>query len=124
MRQLPADRIKAPDTLRAAAGDYIAPVASDILDLSTRYLANRKTDVERLRAALAARNFSALQHIGECMFCAGAPYGFRKITIFGRQIREACAQHDAKRIWPVLDEYEDYLAKVRILKVDPPALPR
>jgi hypothetical protein len=116
--------IETPEARRAADGDYIAPVTSDILDLSARYLANRKPDVERLRTALATHNFSALEDIGERMFAAGAPHGFRKITLFGKQIRAACAERDAKRLWPVVAEYEDYLAKVKLVVVDPPTLPQ
>lgn len=116
--------IETPDARRAADGDYIAPVTSDILDLSARYLANRKPDVERLRTALATHNYSALEDIGERMFAAGAPHGFRKITLFGKQIREACAERDAKRIWPVVAEYEDYLARVKLVEVDTPSLPQ
>jgi len=116
--------IETPDARRAEDGDYIAPVTSDILDLSARYLANRRPDVERLRTALAIHDYAALEDIGERMYAAGAPYGFRKITLFGKQIREACAQRDAKRLWPVVAEYEDYLANVKLVEVDPPSLPQ
>jgi hypothetical protein len=101
--------------------DLIALVPADLEDLLPVFLENRWQDVEKLRIALPAADFAVLQHLGERMYALGNPYGFRQITTFGRQIREACAvQHDVS-IKRVLEQYEEYLDKVEISIVPEPA---
>jgi hypothetical protein len=55
------------------------------------------------------------------MYALGNPYGFRQITTFGRQIREACAVQDDVSMKQVLEQCEDYLDKVKISIVPEPA---
>jgi hypothetical protein len=101
--------------------DLIALVPADLEDLLPTFLENRWQDVEKLRIALPDADFALLQHLGERMYALGNPYGFRQITTFGRQIREACAVQDDVSIKQVLEQYEDYLDKVKISIVPEPA---
>jgi len=97
--------------------DLVALVPADLSDLIAGFLQNRSQDIEKLKSALAAEDLAAAQQVGERMFALGNPYGFRQITTFGRQIREACALHDDVSIRQVLGHYEEYLGKVAITVV-------
>jgi hypothetical protein len=100
--------------------DLVARVPADLADLIPVFLENRSRERERLRRALEEGDFAKAQHLGETMYALGNPYGFRQITTFGRQIREACAAKDAAKIEQVLEEYGDYLGKVTMTVVAEP----
>src|ERR1700741_3747880 len=94
--------------------DLVDLVPADLSDLIAGFLQNRSQDIAKLKRALAAEDLAAALQVGERMFALGNPYGFRQITTFGRQIREACALHDDVSIRQVLLHYEEYLGKVTI----------
>lgn len=85
--------------------DLVALVPADLSDLIAGFLQNRSQDIAKLKSALAAEDLAAALQVGERMFALGNPYGFRQITTFGRQIREACALHDDVSIRQVLGHY-------------------
>lgn len=103
--------------------DLVALVPADLSDLVAAYLQNRSQDLEQLKSALAAEDFATVLQMGERMYAVGNPYGFRQITTFGRQIREACALHDAVSIRQLVGHFEEYLGKVTI-EVVPEPVPR
>jgi len=103
--------------------DYIAHVPRDMAGLLPQFLANRRTDAARLRSALESKDWGKLQIFSERMYAVGNPYGFRQITTFGRQLRQACEAHEEGVIQGILDEYEEYLTKVQIIHVET-AIPR
>src|SRR3954451_381126 len=101
--------------------DTIALVSQDLADLIPVFLENRREEVKQLGSALRDTDFGRLQHVGERMFALGNPYGFRQITTFGRQIREACSVQDDATIGDIIEQYRAYLAKVTISLVPEPA---
>jgi hypothetical protein len=100
--------------------DLTALVPKDILDLLSAFLPNRRADVARLRAALAADDWAQLQHLSERLYALGNPYGFRQITTFGRLMREACGPRDEKALERLIHAYAEYLSKVVVVEVDAP----
>ena len=100
--------------------DTVALVPQDLADLIPVFLENRREELEQLRSALRDTDFGRLQHVGERMFALGNPYGFRQITTFGRQIREACSVQDDATIGDIVEQYRGYLAKVAISLVPAP----
>src|SRR5438105_4224977 len=100
--------------------DMVALVPQDLADLIPVFLENRREELERLGSALRDTDFARLQHVGERMFALGNPYGFRQITTFGRQIREACSVQDDAAIGGIIEQYRAYLAKVTISQVPAP----
>jgi HPt (histidine-containing phosphotransfer) domain-containing protein len=74
-------------------------VSKDIEDLIPAFLANRKKEVETLRAALAAGDFEQLRQVGHRMRGVGHSYGFDR----GRsaQRRQGCARSAHRRLRPL-----------------------
>jgi HPt (histidine-containing phosphotransfer) domain-containing protein len=101
--------------------DWIANVPNDIADLLPAFRASRDRELAQLRDALERNDFARLQEIGERMFAVGNPYGFRQITTFGKQIRDACAAQDVLAISNAVALYRQYLAQVEIRFEEPPA---
>jgi hypothetical protein len=104
--------------------DLEAFVPKDHADLLPGFLANRKADVRRLRAALASGDWALLQHFAERLYAVGNPYGFRQITTFGRLMRRACAERDRAAFRQLIEQYALYLANVVVVEVDAPVVRR
>jgi hypothetical protein len=102
--------------------DLTAHVPKDILDLLSAFLSNRRADIKNLRTALAKGDWERLQHIAECLYALGNPYGFRQISTFGRFMRETCAAKDSTALERLIKEYETYLSTVNVVQVDAPAI--
>jgi len=100
--------------------DAVAQVPRDIADLLPTFRVNRSHELADLKQALWDNDFATLQHLGERMYALGNPYGFRQITTFGREIREACAERDLARMRIVVEQYEQYLQSVKITIVKEP----
>lgn len=100
--------------------DAVAQVPRDIADLLPAFRVNRSHELADLKQAIWDNDFATLQHLGERMYALGNPYGFRQITTFGKQIREACAERDLARIRTVVEQYEQYLQSVKITIVKEP----
>ena len=66
-------------------------VASDLAPLMPRFLANRRSEVSQLEAALAQQDNATLRRIAHGMKGVGGGYGFDEITRLGAEI-ERCAE--------------------------------
>ena len=98
--------------------DLIAHVPRDLADLLPTFRQNRQQEVDSLKQALATADLQQIRELGERMYAVGNPYGFRQITTFGRQIRDACEAQDVGAIVNVIGQYETYLARVSVSVVD------
>lgn len=97
--------------------DLVAQVPSDLADLVADYRQNREREVSELRAAADQGDLDMVVHLGERMYAVGRPYGFAQITVFGRQIRDACAVGNLQAVLKIVDQYRDYLNLVTIAVV-------
>ena len=76
------------------------------------FLANRKTDIEELKAALQQNNFEAIRITGHNLRGCGRGYGFNPITDLGEVIEKAATNQDSSAITSALAELTEYLDNV------------
>ncbi len=100
--------------------DLKALVHADIKDLIPTFLRNRAADLPALRQAIAEESAQPLDYLACRMYGVGNPFGFRQVTTFGRQLREACAAADFREATRIVARYEQYLNSVSIEYVEAP----
>ena len=82
--------------------------------LLSQYLERRKTDLSRLRAALAAADFSSIERTGHNLFGSGAAYGLDEISALGARLEKAARSAQSDSIAGVLDDLERFVNNVTI----------
>lgn len=82
--------------------------------LMARYLARRKQDIERLRAALDAADYGSISVTGHKLLGSGAAYGLDRVSELGRDIETAAHHGDGHRLARLIDELSRYLAQIHI----------
>lgn len=90
----------------------IVPIDPDIADLVPGFLANRRNDVEKLRALVAQGDFATIKLIGHSMKGAGGGYGFDPITDYGGAIERAAQSGDGATVLAQTDLLDAYLQAV------------
>jgi HPt (histidine-containing phosphotransfer) domain-containing protein len=93
----------------------IVAVAKDLEDLVPTFMKNRAKELDTLRNALAAGDFEQLRQIGHRMKGVGNSYGFEKVSQLGQQIEDRAKAADRAALGASIDEYVDYLARVKIV---------
>ncbi len=88
-------------------------VAGELRDLIPRFLANRRVEIDALRAAVARGDFEAARRIGHTLKGVGGGYGFDEITRLGAAI-EAAARSGGDGLPGLADELAEYLDRVEI----------
>jgi HPt (histidine-containing phosphotransfer) domain-containing protein len=96
-----------------AIAKFAKPSASQALALPAAilarrpaFLANRKTDLGKMRDALAAGDFATLQTIGHNCKGTGVGYGFPDISRLGSTIEKAAKESDAIALDESLQQFE------------------
>ena len=87
-------------------------VSGELRDLIPRFLANRRSEIGRLREAVAKGDFEEARRIGHILKGAGGGYGFDEITRLGAQIERNAARGEDVRA-PV-EELAEYLEFVEV----------
>jgi HPt (histidine-containing phosphotransfer) domain-containing protein len=90
----------------------IDPELQDIVPI---FLANRQKDLQKLRGALAERDFETIRVLGHRMKGDGGGYGFDRITEIGGVMELAAARRDQPAIERHTAELEDFLARVTVV---------
>ena len=93
---------------------YQVKVAKDLEDLIPTFMANRKKEIDALRAALAAADFEQLRQLGHRMRGVGNSYGFEHVSVLGKQVEDGARSADRAALDAAIADYGDYLAKVEI----------
>jgi len=93
----------------------IVTVARDLEDLVPTFMKNRGKELETLRNALAAGEFEQLRQIGHRMKGVGNSYGFEKVSLLGQSIEDRAKAADRAGLEAIIDEYIEYLARVKIV---------
>jgi HPt (histidine-containing phosphotransfer) domain-containing protein len=93
---------------------YIVKVAKDLEDLIPTFLANRKKELENLRAALAAADFEMLRQLGHRMRGVGNSYGFDRVSSLGKEIEEGARSGDKTSLETHIAAYGEYLSRVQV----------
>jgi HPt (histidine-containing phosphotransfer) domain-containing protein len=89
-------------------------VSKDIEDLIPVFLANRKKEVETLRAALAAGDFEQLRQVGHRMRGVGHSYGFDRVSTLGKEIEDGARNGDKAALEALIAAYGHYLSNLRV----------
>ena len=97
------------------AQPIVVTVAKDLEDLIPTCMKNRSTEVETLRAALAAGDLEQMRQLGHRMKGVGNSYGFEKVSTLGKQIEDGAKAGDRAGLEARIAEYTDYLARVQIV---------
>lgn len=97
------------------AQPIVVTVAKDLEDLIPTFIKNRTTEVETLRAALAAGDLEQMRQLGHRMKGVGNSYGFEKVSTLGKQIEDGAKAGDRAGLEARIAEYTDYLARVQIV---------
>ena len=90
-------------------------VEKGVEDLIPGFLKNRSAELEIMRSALSGCDYEQLRWIGHRMVGVGEPYGFQKVSTLGKEIEDCAHAGDHDALVKHVDEYADYLARVRIV---------
>lgn len=93
---------------------YVPDADPVILSLLPGYLENRRQDPGKIRAALAAQDFTQLRQLGHNLKGSGGAYGLPPISEFGAEIEQAALAKEAGRIQAAVDALEAFLTRVRL----------
>jgi HPt (histidine-containing phosphotransfer) domain-containing protein len=89
-------------------------VSGELRDLIPRFIANRRTEVGQLRAAVGRGDLEAARRIGHAMKGVGGGYGFDEITRLGTEI-ERDARAGGAHLAALADALAEYLDTVDIV---------
>jgi HPt (histidine-containing phosphotransfer) domain-containing protein len=87
-----------------------------VLPLVPGYLANRATELPKLDAALAARDFAALRKVGHNLRGSAGAYGLPPLSAIGARIEDSAVAQDAATLTQALDELRRFLKSVELPK--------
>ena len=90
-------------------------VDADLADLIPAFLANRRRDVDKLRALVAAQAFAEIRLLGHSMKGAGGGYGFDAITDIGAAIEHASLMQNVAAVQHETDRLAEYLTCVDVV---------
>lgn len=88
----------------------------EIEKLVPEFLANRRADLDKLRAHIEAGEWDRIKSIGHKMKGTGRGYGFPRISEIGRALESAGADGDVGRARAGTDALEAYLERVRAIQ--------
>jgi CheY-like chemotaxis protein len=84
----------------------------DIIDLIPNFLGERKKDVARIREFVETKNLKEIYVVSHQMKGCGEGYGFKEITIFGKDIESAVEEENYGELLKLTDSLENYLLEL------------
>lgn len=87
----------------------------DLAELIPDFLAHRRRELDDLRAAFAAGDFSAIREIGHQIKGTGGGFGFMALTDLGRDLEAAAKLEDAQGVEETVGRLTDYLERVEVI---------
>jgi HPt (histidine-containing phosphotransfer) domain-containing protein len=82
--------------------------------VTPRYLQSKREDVEKLRRALAKKEYEAIHSLGHGMKGSGGSYGFHEITEFGKRLETTAKRQDADTLLALIEDLSRYLDSVDV----------
>jgi len=117
------ERHARPQAAPPEAGGIRLALDESLRDLAPGYLENRRADVGRLSAALAAGDWDTLRVVGHNIKGTGAGYGFAAISEMGAALEAAAQARDAAGAAECTDALARYLSAVVLeFEAAPPSL--
>jgi HPt (histidine-containing phosphotransfer) domain-containing protein len=95
-----------------ATSRHSVRVSGELRELIPRFLANRRSEISRLREAAAKGDFEEARRIGHILKGAGGGYGFDEITRMGAEIEKRAARGEDVR--GQVEELAEYLEFVEV----------
>ena len=95
--------------------EFVVSVAKDLEDLIPVFMKNRRSELDALRAALAASDFEQLRQIGHRMKGVGNSYGFARVSDLGKRFEDGARAGNRATLEAAVAEYADYLERVRVV---------
>jgi HPt (histidine-containing phosphotransfer) domain-containing protein len=95
--------------------EFVVSVAKDLEDLIPVFMKNRRSELDALRAALAAADFEQLRQIGHRMKGVGNSYGFGRVSDLGKRFEDGARAGNRATLEAAVAEYADYLERVRVV---------
>ncbi len=92
----------------------LVEVDEDLEDLIPGFLANRNTDIGKLKEAAAGSDFETLRSIGHSLKGVGGGYGFDKMSELGAEIETAAKSQQIDEINSSITALENYLQNIEI----------
>ena len=92
----------------------VVHVDACVKDLVPDFLENRRRDLERMRAALAAGDLAAIRDVGQNIRCFSRVYGFDALTELGEEIRCAADEGSMMQVVRLQGQLADYLSRVEL----------
>ena len=89
-------------------------VPRDLEPLMPRFLANRKLEIARMQASLAAADFDAVRQAGHSLKGVGGSFGFQALTDLGGRIETSANACDTAAVAASIEEYADYMNRLAI----------
>lgn len=98
----------------SATDPILIRISADMLELSTDYLASRRSDVAALKQAFTNQEYPVIEKmIHKTKGTAGA-YGFDQLGIFAKELELAAKSKDPSKTQHLISEIENYLSRVQI----------
>jgi CheY-like chemotaxis protein len=88
------------------------PVDPAIAALQPRYLANRRSDLEKVNAAREKGDFDVIRKLAHDWKGSGAGYGFPEISQVGRELEQAAIRRDAADVAAWIGEMENRVGRL------------
>jgi HPt (histidine-containing phosphotransfer) domain-containing protein len=85
-----------------------------MLELSTGYLASRRSDVAALKQALVNQDFEVIEKMIHKTKGTAGGYGFEKLGFLAKTLEEAAKSKDPSKSQQLILEIESYLNCVQI----------
>jgi len=82
--------------------------------LVNRFLARNREDLDRVRAALATRDFETIRRIGHDLKGAGEGFGFPELSAFGAALERAAIARNERALKEQLAAVEQFLSRLRV----------
>ena len=85
-----------------------------MLELSTGYLASRRSDVAALKQALSTNNFEVIERLIHKTKGTAGGYGFEKLGSIAKELELAAKSKDPSKSQHLISEIDSYLKRVQI----------
>jgi HPt (histidine-containing phosphotransfer) domain-containing protein len=89
-------------------------IEKDLEALVQRFLARKREDLDRVRIALAAKDYETIRRIGHDLKGAGEGFGFPELSAFGAALERAAIARNERASGEQLAAVEQFLSRLRV----------
>lgn len=93
---------------------HIVYVDEDLQEIIPQFLKNREEDLQKLKDAIARKDFESIQSIGHNLKGSGSGYGFHEVTRFGVALEDGAKEKDLSLLKLLVEEMADYMENIDI----------